>query len=170
MSIWNGTRVCLCKVLYFSSDACTPLCSRQYQAGSEAAVRMSACSICGGGTRAPGGALCLHVGCPGLGTRPPPTARPWGRRPGPAARFPWARGVWAWGPVTNPTAHALACWVSWGGGCCEASSSPYCTRSAHLDMQKMDGDHHTGATRLRSSDMSHILRAICDCMAHAYTT
>ena len=72
-------------------------------------------------------ALCLREGCPGLGTLPPPAVQPWGRRPGPAARFLWARGEEARGPVTNPTAHALASWlcalwwrhkdVSWGAPC-----------------------------------------------------
>ena len=57
-----------------------------------------------------GGASCLGVGRPGLGALPPPDARPWGMRPGPDARFLGARGVRAWGPVTNPTARAIASW------------------------------------------------------------
>ena len=46
-------------------------------------------------------------------TRPPTL---WGMRPGPTTHWPWVRGVWAWGPVTNPTAHALASWLCalWG--------------------------------------------------------
>ena len=37
-------------------------------------------------------------------------------RPGPATHWLWVRGVWAWGPVTNPTARALASWLCalWG--------------------------------------------------------
>ena len=36
-----------------------------------------------------------------------------GVRPGPTTHWLWVRGVRAWGPVTNPTARALACF---GGG------------------------------------------------------
>ena len=69
---------------------------------------------CGGGTRAPGGgASCLGVGRPETGAHPPPTARPLGGLPGPTTHWLWVRGVWAWGPVTNPTARAPACC---GGG------------------------------------------------------
>ena len=72
---------------------------------------------CGGGTRAPGGgASCLGVGRPGSGALPPPTTRPFGRAAG--AHYPLAvgAGVRAWGPVTNPTARALASWLCalWG--------------------------------------------------------
>ena len=67
----------------------------------------------------------MGVGRPGLGTLPCPTARRWGVRSGPAIHWLWVRGVWAWGPVTNPTALALASWLCalWGrhegprGGC-----------------------------------------------------
>ena len=69
---------------------------------------------CGGCTRAPGGgASCLGVGRPGSGALPTPTARPLGGLPGPTTHWLWVRGVRAWGPVTNPTARALACC---GGG------------------------------------------------------
>ena len=39
-----------------------------------------------------------------------------GVRPGPTTHWLWVRGVRAWGPVTNPTAHALASWpcALWG--------------------------------------------------------
>ena len=62
------------------------------------------------------GASCLGVGRPGLGAPPRPTARPWGVRPGSATHCLWVRGVWAWGPVTNPTVCALASWpcALWG--------------------------------------------------------
>ena len=62
------------------------------------------------------GTWCPGEGCPRLGTLHPPTARSWGRRLRPAARFPWLRGLPAWGPDTNPTAHALASWLCavWG--------------------------------------------------------
>ena len=58
-----------------------------------------------------GGASCLGVGRPGSGALPPPTTRPFGRAAG--AHYPLAvgAGVQAWGPVTNPTARALASWL-----------------------------------------------------------
>ena len=69
---------------------------------------------CGGGTRpSGGGASCLGVGRPGSGALPPPIARPLGGLPGPNTHWLWVRGVRAWGPVTNATAHSLACC---GGG------------------------------------------------------
>ena len=37
---------------------------------------------------------------------------PWGVRPGPATHWLWVRGLWAWGPISNPTASALASWLS----------------------------------------------------------
>ena len=39
-----------------------------------------------------------------------------GVRPGPTTHWLWVRWVRAWGPVTNPTARALACWLCalWG--------------------------------------------------------
>ena len=58
-----------------------------------------------------GGAGCLGVGCPGLGTHPRATACPWGVRPGPATHWLRVQGVWASGPVTNPTACVLASWL-----------------------------------------------------------
>ena len=67
-----------------------------------------------------GGAGRLAVGRPGLGAQPRPTVRPWGVRLGPATHRLRVRGVWASGPVTNPTARALASWLSvlwvWHGG------------------------------------------------------
>ena len=70
---------------------------------------------CGGGTRAPGGgASCLGVGSPGSGTLSHPRlpALCAGCR-GPLPTGCGCGGVRAWGPVTNPTARALACC---GGG------------------------------------------------------
>ena len=63
-----------------------------------------------------GGGSCLGVGRPGWGALQRPTARPWGLRPGPANHWLWPRGVWAWGPVPNPTARGLASWLCalWG--------------------------------------------------------
>ena len=92
-----------------------------------------------------GGASCLGVGRPGSGALPPPTARPLGGLPrcGGGMSVPggaplaWVRGVRgralshprgplptgcgcggvrAWGPVTSPTARALASWLCalWG--------------------------------------------------------
>ena len=62
------------------------------------------------------GASCLHESFPWLGTRPPPTAYPRGRRSGLAALCFRARVVRVWGPVTDPTACALASWrcAPWG--------------------------------------------------------
>ena len=60
-----------------------------------------------------GGASCLGVGRPGSGALPPPSARPLGGLPGPTTHWLWVGRVRAWGPVTNPTARALACC---GGG------------------------------------------------------
>ena len=48
------------------------------------------------------------MGRPGFGAVPRPTARPLGKRPRPATHWLWVRGVWAWEPVTIPTACALA--------------------------------------------------------------
>ena len=63
-----------------------------------------------------GGASCLDVGRPGSGALPSPTARPLGGLPGPTTHWLWVRGVRAWGPLTNPTARALASWLCalWG--------------------------------------------------------
>ena len=63
-----------------------------------------------------GGVSCLGVGRPGLGAHPRTTAGSWGVRPRPATYWLWVRGLWAWGPVTNPTACALASWLCalWG--------------------------------------------------------
>ena len=70
-------------------------------------------------TRGPpgGGGICPDVGRPGVGALPRPTARPWGVRPQPATHLLWVRRMWAWGPVTDPTASALASWLCtlWGG-------------------------------------------------------
>ena len=46
-------------------------------------------------------------------------ARPfvlWGVRPGPTTHWLWVRGLWTWGPITNPTARAVASWLCalWG--------------------------------------------------------
>ena len=82
---------------------------------SNPTARALAC--CGGGMRAPGGgASCLGVGRPRSGALRPPTARPLGGLSGPTTHWLWVRGSKAWGPVTNPTARALASWLCalWG--------------------------------------------------------
>ena len=62
--------------------------------------------IMGAARRRPGGGnSCLREGCPGFGTLPPPTARPLGVQPGPAAPFPGPREVRVWGPARDPTDH-----------------------------------------------------------------
>ena len=67
---------------------------------------------CGGGMRAPGGGASLPgCGASGDGRSPTPDLSSGcsGVRPGPAnTHWLWVRGVRAWGPVTNPTARALA--------------------------------------------------------------
>ena len=55
---------------------------------SQLALLPASFACCEGGMRAPGGgASCLGVGRPALGALPPPTARPWGVRPGPATHW-----------------------------------------------------------------------------------
>ena len=68
-----------------------------------------------------GGASCLGVGRPGSGALPPPTACPLGGLPGPTGCG--CGGVRARGPVTNPTARALACC---GGGMREPGGGASC--------------------------------------------
>ena len=70
---------------------------------------------------APGrpGGLQFLPGCGASGGRRSPAPdRPffWDVRPGLTTHWLWVREVWAWGPVTNPTARALASWLSalWG--------------------------------------------------------
>ena len=58
-----------------------------------------------------GGGLLPACGVPGLCPLPGPNPRPWGVRPGPATHWLWVRGPWAWGPVRDPTARALASWL-----------------------------------------------------------
>ena len=69
--------------------------------------------LCAVGT-APGhperGTLCPREGCPGFGTIPLPTPRPWDGQPGPAACFMWARGMRTLGPATNAKTHVFASW------------------------------------------------------------
>ena len=74
------------------------------------------CALWGRHESPGGGASCLGVGRPGSGALPPPTARPLGGLPSPLPTGCGCRGVRAWGPVTNPTARALATWLCalWG--------------------------------------------------------
>ena len=73
---------------------------------------------CGGGMRVPGGGRLLPgCGASGVGRSPTPDCPLSGRAAG--AHYPLALaagGVRAWGPVTNPTARALATWLCalWG--------------------------------------------------------
>ena len=72
---------------------------------------------CGGSMRVPGGgASCLGVGHPGSGAPPARLLVRSGVRPGPTTHWLWVRGMRAWGPVTHPTARALASWLCalWG--------------------------------------------------------
>ena len=80
-----------------------------------------------------GGVFYLGLEPSRLGALPCPTACPWDVRPGPATHWLWVRGVWAWGPVINPTAHALASWLCalWGqhNGAPEGRLWPECEAS-----------------------------------------
>ena len=73
---------------------------------------------CGGSTRAPGGGRLLPgCGASGVWRSPTPDCPPSGRAA--RAHYPpavGAGGLRAWGPVTNPTARALASWLCalWG--------------------------------------------------------
>ena len=112
--------------------------------------------------RPAGGASCLREGCPGSGTLPPLPARPWGGRPGPAARYFSAGGVRAWGPVTNPTVHALASWVCalWGwhigawwaeprASVCAVWGGALCVRCALMGARTPHGARVLAAAALR---------------------
>ena len=72
---------------------------------------------CGGGMRVPGGGPLAWVwGVRGRAlSHPRPLVRS-GVRPGPTTHWLWVPQVRAWGPVTNPTAHASASWLCalWG--------------------------------------------------------
>ena len=62
--------------------------------------------------RCPGGAPLAWVwGVRGRALSHPRPGVLLGVRPGPTTHWLWVRGVRAWGPVTNPTAHALAGWL-----------------------------------------------------------
>ena len=72
---------------------------------------------CGGGTRAPGGAPPAWVwGVLGRALSQPRLPALWAGCRGPLPTGCGYGGVWAWGPVTNPTARALASWLCalWG--------------------------------------------------------
>ena len=69
------------------------------------------------GGRSGGGCLLPGCGASVVGRLQNPAAHPCAVRPGPAAHWQCVRGVWAWGPVINPTARALASCLCalWGG-------------------------------------------------------
>ena len=72
---------------------------------------------CGGGTRVPGGgASCLGVGRPGRALSHARLPALWAGCRGPLPTGCGCGGLRAWGPVTNPTARALASWLCalWG--------------------------------------------------------
>ena len=75
------------------------------------------CGPWGGGMWLPGGAPLAWVwGVRGWAlSRPRPLVLS-GVRPGPTTHWLWMRGLRAWGPVTNPEAQTLACWLCalWG--------------------------------------------------------
>ena len=73
------------------------------------------CALWGWHEGATGGSTsCLGVRSWALSHPRPPFF--WGVRPEPTTHWLWVRGVRAWGPVTNSTARALACWLGalWG--------------------------------------------------------
>ena len=72
---------------------------------------------CGGGMRVPGGcAPCLGVGRPGSALSHPRPLVVSSVQPGPTTHWLWVGRLPAWGPVTKPTACALASWLCapWG--------------------------------------------------------
>ena len=70
------------------------------------------CALWGQHEGAPGGAPLAWVwGIRGLALSQPQTPLLWGVRPEPTTHWLWVRGMRAWGPVTNPTARALASWL-----------------------------------------------------------
>ena len=83
---------------------CVPSCELALRASGAALGLLGGC------------ACCVGVGRPGSGALPRPNSRQWGVRPGPATHWPWVRGMWAWGPVTIPTARAVVSWLCalWG--------------------------------------------------------
>ena len=83
---------------------------------TERALASWLCALWGRHEGARGGGACLGLGRPGSGALPPPSARPLGGLPGPLPTGCGCGGVRAWGPVINPTARALASWLSalWG--------------------------------------------------------
>ena len=89
---------------------------------------------CCGGMRVPGGAPRTWVrGIRGRALSHPPPLVLSGVRPGPTTHWLWVRGMRAWGPVTNPTARTLACWLCalWGrqGGARGGGLLPGCGAS-----------------------------------------
>ena len=94
------------------------------------ALRRAGFACCGGGTRAPGGGTaCLGVGSLASGALAPRLPALWAGCRGPLPTGSGCGGVRAWGPVTNPTARALACCgggmrVSGGGAPCLGVGSP----------------------------------------------
>ena len=75
------------------------------------------CALWGRHEGARGGApLALVCGVPGRAHSHPRPLVLLGLRPGPTTQWLWAREVRAWGPVTDPTARALASWLCalWG--------------------------------------------------------
>ena len=97
----------------------------------------------GGGTRAP---LAWVWGVRG---RALSHSRPLvhsGVRPGPTTHLLWVRGVRAWGPVTNPTVRALACWL------CALRGRHEGARGAHL----LPGCGASGVGRSPTPDFSSV--------------
>ena len=89
---------------------------------------------CRGGMRVPGGAPLAWVwGVRGRALSLPRLPALWAGCRGPLPTGCGCRGVRAWGPVTNPTARALASWLcalwgrlegTWGGASCLGVGSP----------------------------------------------
>ena len=139
---------------------------RQSQSARSCELAVRAVGAAGG--RPEGDSSCLGAGRPGFGARARPTARPWGVRPGPATHWLRVRGVWVWGPVTNPTARALASWLCalWGRHLLPAHRASGVGRSStpdHPSLGRAAGARHplavdAGGVGLRTRHQLHSAR------------
>ena len=82
-----------------------------HQPHSARSCQLALCAL-GAARGRPGGApLACMRSVPGRALSHPRPLVLWGVRPGPTTHWLWVRGVWAWEPVTHPSARALASWL-----------------------------------------------------------